>query len=112
MVLAREIRGFAFRPPLLGGAAVPGLDPVLRRMLATDRAQRYPHAAAAAEAMEWVAREPGAGLCREMLERRVVPALRALFLRHWRAREGAAWEDTAEGGRRYMQVFAHYLTTI
>ncbi len=102
-MLAREIRTFAYCPPLLGGDAVPGLDPVLRRMLATDRAQRYPNAAAAAEAMDWVAREPDAGLCRVLLEERAVPALRALFLRNWMAREGMPWEDTAEGGRRYME---------
>jgi hypothetical protein len=102
MLLAREIRTYSFSPPLLGGAAVPGLNPVLRRMLAADKAQRYPDAAAAAEAMEWVARDPDAELCRAMLERRVVPAMRALFLRHWMAREGAPWEDTPEGGRRYL----------
>ncbi len=103
MVPASEIRTYSYHPPLLGGAAVPGLDAVLRWMLATDKARRYPDAAAAAEAMEWVARAPGAGLCREMLERRVVPALRALFLRHWLAREGAPWDDTPEGGRRFLE---------
>jgi hypothetical protein len=103
MVLAREIRTYSFKPPLEGAAAVPGLNQVLCRMLATDRAESYCDAGEAAEAMEWVAREPDADMCRAVLEQRVVPAMRALFLRHWEAKEGVPWEDTFECGQRYME---------
>ncbi len=103
MVLAREIRTYSFKPPLLGAAAVPGLNQNLRRMLATDRAERYCNAAEAAEAMDWVAREPDADVCRALLEQRVVPAMRKLFLRHWMEQEGTPWDDTPECGQDYME---------
>ena len=101
MVTARHIRTYSFLPPATD-AAVPGLSMVLRRMLATDRGARFRDAAEASEAMGWVVREPDADLCRAMLEERVVPALRALFLRHWAEREGAPWGDTPEAGQRYL----------
>ena len=101
MVTARHIRTYSFLPPATD-AAVPGLSMVLRRMLATDRGARFRDAAEASEAMGWVVREPDADLCRAMLEERVVPALRALFLRHWAAREGAPWRDAPEAGRLYL----------
>ncbi len=103
MEAAREICAYSFRPPLVEEAAVPGLNLILRRMLATDRAARYRDAGEAAEALEWVAREPDADLCRAMLERLVVPSLRALFLRHWAAKEGVEWADTPECGRLYLE---------
>ena len=103
MVLAREIRTYSFDPPLLGAASVPGLNQVLRRMLATDRAERYWDAAEAVEALEWITQEPDADVCRAMLEQQVVPAMRALFLRHWMEKEGSPWEDTLECGQHYME---------
>ena len=103
MVLAREIRTYSFSPPLLEGDTVPGLNQVLRRMLATDMAERYCNAAMAAKAMEWITLEPDAKLCRDILEQRVVPAMRALFLRHWMEKEGSTWDDTPECGQHYME---------
>jgi serine/threonine protein kinase len=105
MELTQKISAYFFEPPLLwpGEAKVPGLNQVLRRMLATDRAVRYSNAVAAAEAMNWVAREADVDLCRAMLERRVVPAMRALFLRHWIEKEGSPWTDTPECGQCYLE---------
>ena len=102
MVVARQIRTYSYLPPTIAEGAVPGLNLVLRRMLYADRAERYRDAAEAAEAMEWITREPDGDLCRAMLEGRVVPALRALFLRHWKAKEGTPWGETPECGRRYV----------
>ena len=102
-MLARAISTYSFMPPLLEEEAVPGLDQVLMRMLATDRAERYPDAGVAAEAMNWVAREVDKELCRAMLEQLVVPAMRALFLRHWMEKEGSPWDDTLECGQHYME---------
>ena len=84
-------------------AAVPGLNQILERMLVTNRAARFQDAAEAAQEMEWVTREPDADLCRAMLEQRVVPALRSLFLQHWAKKAGSPWEDTAECGQRYLE---------
>ena len=81
---------------------MPGLNLILRRML-TSRAARLCDAAAASEAMTWVAREPDAYLCLAVLQERVVPALRSLFLQHWEKQAGTPWEDTPEHGQRYMQ---------
>ncbi len=102
MVVARQIRTYSYRPPTMVEGPVPGLNLVLRRMLAIDRAARNRDAAEAAEAMEWITRQPDGDTCRAMLEGRVVPALRVLFLRHWAAKEGTQWGDTAEYGRWYM----------
>jgi hypothetical protein len=72
-------------------------------MLARDRGERYRDASEAAEAMRWVSQEPDADLCRAMMEQRVVPAMRALFLRHWAEQEGEPWANTPEYGKRYME---------
>ena len=76
-----------------------GLNLVLRRMLSTCRAARYRDAAEAAEAMECIMRGPDGEMCLAMLERRVVPALRALFLRHWAAKEETPWGDKDQQSR-------------
>jgi hypothetical protein len=101
MVLAREIRAYSYKPPLL--EEVPGLNLVLLRMLATDRAERFCNAVETVDAMEWVAREPNVELCRAMLEQLVVPAMRVLFLQHWMEKEGSLWVDTPECGQHYME---------
>jgi hypothetical protein len=102
MVVASKIRTYSYRPPAAGAAAVPGLNSVLRRMLSTDRAARYRDAGETLEDMELVSREPDADLCQALLEGRAVPALRALFLWHWAAKEGTRWKDTPENGRLYL----------
>jgi hypothetical protein len=101
--LAREIFGYTFVSPMAGEAAVPGLNHMLQRMLVVNPAARFRDAAEAADEMEWVTREPDADLCRAMLEQRVVPALRSLFLQHWAKKAGSPWKDTAECGQRYLE---------
>ncbi len=99
----QAICSYTFVPPLAGEAAVPGLNQILERMLVTNRAARFQDAAEAAQEIEWVTREPDADLCRAMLEQRVVPALRSLFLRHWAEKSGSPWDDTPECGQRYLE---------
>ena len=101
--LSREICAYTFVPPLAGAAAVPGLNQILQRMLATNPTARFRDAAEATEEMEWITREPDADLCRAMLEQRVVPALRSLFLEHWAEKSGSPWDDTPECGQRYLE---------
>ena len=103
MVLAREIRTYSFTPPLLGEEEVPGLNLVLKQMLNTDRGSRYRDAVEVLAGIEWVAREQNEILCRELMEQRVVPAMRDLFLRHWMQKEGSQWEDTPEYGQLYLE---------
>ncbi len=103
MVLAREIRTYSYDPPLVGESAVPGLNQVLMRMLATDRASRYRNAAETYEAMKWVAQDPDEDMCNSLLAKQVVPSMRALFLQLWEKHEGTSWEDTPECGQRYLE---------
>jgi hypothetical protein len=100
--LKQEIPKYSFKSPLPDSEGVPGLDRVLRRMLDTDRATRYSNAVEALEAMQWIATEPNENFCRTMLEQQVVPAMRALFLRHWEEKEGIPWEDTPDCGQLYL----------
>ncbi len=101
-MVARQIRTYSYCPPAVGAAEVPGLNSVLRRMLSTDRAARFRDAGETLEAMELVLRKPDLDLCLAVLEGLAVPALRALFLRHWAAKEGTQWKDTPENGRLYL----------
>ncbi len=101
-MVARQIRTYSYRPPKMVEGAVPGLNLVLQRMLSTDQTSRYRDAGEAVEVMELVAREPDGDLCLTMLKGLVVPALRALFLQHWEAKEGSQWKDNSEYGRLYV----------
>ena len=101
--LAHKICNYKFKPPLPSEAAVPGLNQILKRMLVTNRARRFRDAAMTAVSMELVAREPDVKLCRDMLEKLVVPVLRSLFLEHWKEKSGSPWDDTRECGQRYME---------
>lgn len=75
-------------------------------MLAVEKKSRYADAAAVHEAMRWVAEVPSKKQCRDLLEQRVAPLLRALFLRNWEEKEGEPWQDNAEYGKRYFERVA------